>query len=395
MNKTIKCVELMVLCAVLAGCVTGPRNNATLKTCGGPLIQAHRGSRGEFQDNGAAGFAWCVKKGIRGFETDVRFTKDHHLVIMHDGNATRTTTGTGTIEELTLAELKKFNLKYSSEPVPTFEDVIAPLAGRSDTFIEIEMKAYPSAFYTPAVLTDYCRKLHASAAKHLKSGTYAFTCFNLGTLKTMRAVDPTAPLGYIIGDALTQKHIDQAKELGCVSVAPLLKTSKEMVDAAHAAGLTVCLWMVQNEPAWQEAKAKGCDRATSDYPYLLTRAVKQARKKLVVLDLPAPQQTPPTDEKAKAAFTKMKAANAAALAELQKKYTCITYVPESRKAIPAERVRAWAKQQGCMVDDLVFVGEAASFADNQRNASIRQANIDRILVVDEKSFASAISVLLK
>ncbi|MBP3404818.1 MAG: hypothetical protein J6N18_01835, partial [Kiritimatiellae bacterium] len=34
--------------------------NATLKTAGGPLVQAHRGSRGEYEDNAAGGFRWCL-----------------------------------------------------------------------------------------------------------------------------------------------------------------------------------------------------------------------------------------------------------------------------------------------------------------------------------------------
>ena len=72
-----------------------------------PLIQAHRGSRGEYDDNAAGGFARCLARGIRGYETDVRFTKDHALVIMHDSSVSRTTDGKGTVEELTLAEIRK------------------------------------------------------------------------------------------------------------------------------------------------------------------------------------------------------------------------------------------------------------------------------------------------
>ena len=287
MMKAFKVVTAVVLCPlsfVLLAAET-PRN-ATLKTAGGPLIQAHRGSRGEFQDNGAGAFRWCVEKGIRGFETDVRFSKDHELVIMHDGSASRTTDGTGTIEKLTLAELKAMKLKNCSEPVPTFADICAALGGRDDIFLEIEMKAYPSAFYTPEVLSDYCRKLHDEAARLLKPGTYAFTCFDVTTLRTMRSVDAKAPLGYIMG-GLTDEHLKTAAELDCVSVAPTLGTSKEMVDKAHRQGLTVCLWMVQDLEAWKTAKAKGADRVTSDYPHLLDCAVRGNRKRLVAMDLDA------------------------------------------------------------------------------------------------------------
>ena len=135
-----------------------------------PLIQAHRGSRGEYDDNAAGGFARCLARGIRGFETDVRFTKDHALVIMHDSSVSRTTDGKGTVEELTLAEIRKCHINNCSETVPTAEEVMAVLKGRKDTFIELEMKAYPTnPFYTPQVLEEYCRKLNA-AARRLKTG---------------------------------------------------------------------------------------------------------------------------------------------------------------------------------------------------------------------------------
>ena len=157
-----------------------------------PLIQAHRGSRGEYDDNAAGGFAWCLTKGIRGFETDIRFSKDKKLVIMHDSRLDRTTDGTGIVEETDLADIRKCRLQACSESVPTAEEVMEKLRGRTDTFIELEMKAYPSAFYTPEVLDEYCRKLNAAAKAILEPGTYAFTCFNTNTLIAMRKVDPKA-----------------------------------------------------------------------------------------------------------------------------------------------------------------------------------------------------------
>ena len=280
-----------------------------------PLIQAHRGSRGEYDDNAAGGFAWCLTKGIRGFETDVRFTKDHRLVIMHDSHLDRTTDGTGVVEETDFADVRKCRLQACSEPVPTAAEIFMALRGRTDTFIEIEMKAYPSDFYTPAVLEDYCRKLWATAKAFLEPGTYAFTCFNTNTLAMMRRVHPDAKLGYIMGGGLTDAHIATAKALGCMSVAPSLKkTPKEMVDKAHAAGLTVCLWMAQNAADYAEATEKGADRVTSDFPNLLKCAVDGRRKKLVAMDLDATlcQHRSPIPER-----------NLAALGELKKHFKCI------------------------------------------------------------------------
>jgi len=276
----------------VAGCAGVPRTaghppaNATMKTASGPLIQAHRGGRFEHDDNGAGGFARSLASGLRGFETDVRFSKDHELVIMHDPSVSRTTDGKGKVEELTLAELKTCRLQACSEPIPSLAEVLGALQRRDDVFIEIEMKAYPDKFYTPEVLAEYCRKLNATAQANLAPGTYAFTCFNTNTLATMRTVSPDAPLGYIMGK-LSDAHIATAVALGCCSVAPTLGTDREMVEKAHAAGLTVCLWMVQDAEQYAEAKEKGADRVTSDYPHLLDCAVRGERKKVVAMDLDA------------------------------------------------------------------------------------------------------------
>lgn len=251
----------------------------------GPLVQAHRGSRGEYQDNAAGGFAWCLRKGIRGFEVDIRFTRDHRLVIMHDTRMERTTDGTGVVEQLSFDEFRAACLRACPEPPPTLEEILAPLAGRDDVFIELEMKAYPSEFYTDAVLREYCRKLNDVTKAMMKKGTYAFTCFNKKTLETMRDVDADAPLGLIMGKA-SDDDFAFAERIGCISIAPMLKsTSAEDVRRAHKAGITVCLWMVQNAADYAKAKALGANRVTSDYPHLLAEMLAGRRKKVVAMDL--------------------------------------------------------------------------------------------------------------
>ena len=266
---------VFVVAALAAGCAS-PRYpaNAKLNTGSGPLVQAHRGGRAEYDDNALGGFKMCLSRGIKGFELDVRYTTDCVLVVMHDSGLSRTTNGEGNVEDTTFSDLCKLRLKKSSEQVPALSEVLMMMSGREDIFIEIEMKAYPSDFYTPYVLEDYCRRLSDMAKILMKPGTYAFTCFNAKTLATMRKVDPDAPLGLIVGSALEDAHIAKAKELGCCSVAPRVGTTKEMVEKAHRAGLTVCLWMCQDKATWDECAAIGADRVTTDFPLKLSREVQ-------------------------------------------------------------------------------------------------------------------------
>ena len=275
-TATVRLVFGALMAAALAtGCASSRYPaNAKLKTGSGPLVQAHRGGRAEYDDNALGGFKMCRSRGIKGFELDVRYTKDCVLVVMHDESLDRTTNGKGRVEDTTFSDLCKLRLKKSSEQVPSLSEVLMAMGSREDIFVEIEMKAAPSEFYTPYVLKDYCRRLNDMTKVLMKPGTYAFTCFNEKTLATMRKVDPDAPLGFIVGGPLEDAHIAKAKELGCCSVAPRVGTTKEMVEKAHKAGLTVCLWMCQDKATWDECAAVGADRVTTDFPLKLTREVE-------------------------------------------------------------------------------------------------------------------------
>ena len=275
-TATVRLVFGVLMAAALAtGCASSRYPaNAKLKTGSGPLVQAHRGGRAEYDDNALGGFKMCRSRGIKGFELDVRYTKDCVLVVMHDESLDRTTNGKGRVEDTTFSDLCKLRLKKSSEQVPSLSEVLMAMGSREDIFVEIEMKAGPSEFYTPYVLEDYCRRLNDMTKVLMKPGTYAFTCFNEKTLATMRKVDPDAPLGFIVGGPLEDAHIAKAKELGCCSVAPRVGTTKEMVEKAHKAGLTVCLWMCQDKATWDECAAVGADRVTTDFPLKLTSEVE-------------------------------------------------------------------------------------------------------------------------
>jgi len=269
------CLSGIVLAALLCGCQSA-----------GPRILGHRGTRGEYQENCAEATALALKNGIVGFETDIRLTKDGRLVIMHDEKVERVSDGKGVVEELTLEELKKFRLNNSSDQIPTLEEMLAPLRGRKDIFIELEMKS--SKLTKAGRLDEYVDKTFATASRELWPGTYAFTSFDADYLRRMRERHPRARIGLISGRPLSEDLIRQAKDLGCCQVAPVLKgTTRELMERAHDAGLKVTLWMVQNKADWDAARALGADNTTSDYPILLKQAVDGRRKKVVAMDLDA------------------------------------------------------------------------------------------------------------
>lgn len=245
-----------------------------------PMIVSHRGGRREYDDNAVGGFVKCLKAGIRGYETDVRMTKDDGLVIMHDGNVSRTTTGSGDVHAMTLAEVTALKLKQSGENVPTLQQLADVFKGAKGIRVEWEMKENGKSLGSEARLEKYCRQLHDTVVNTMEPGNYTFISFYEDTLKMMHRLYPDAPLGLNVGKFATKEAIDKAVELGCCGVAPLLKgTTKEMVDYAHSKGLVVSLWMIQNEKDYALSRSLGADTNTSDYPLALLKAEREAAAK--------------------------------------------------------------------------------------------------------------------
>ena len=80
-------------------------------------------------ENTLAAFKLAVQQHADAIELDAKLSADGQVVVMHDETVDRTTDGTGWINALTLAELKrldagsKFNPAYQSEKIPTLAEV--------------------------------------------------------------------------------------------------------------------------------------------------------------------------------------------------------------------------------------------------------------------------------
>src|SRR5690606_29972854 len=76
-----------------------------------PLVSLHRGGpTSGYPENALETFAYNASLQPVIVECDVRLSKDSALVLMHDNTLSRTTTGRGSVNERTLAELKKLRL---------------------------------------------------------------------------------------------------------------------------------------------------------------------------------------------------------------------------------------------------------------------------------------------
>lgn len=98
------------------------------------MISAHRGSHLDFPENSLAAIRDAIQIGVDFAEIDIRFTKDKHLVLMHDKNIDRTTNGKGLVSDFTFDEIRKFRLKQkdslTQEIIPTLEEALSTAKGK-------------------------------------------------------------------------------------------------------------------------------------------------------------------------------------------------------------------------------------------------------------------------
>jgi glycerophosphoryl diester phosphodiesterase len=115
-----------------------------------PKTIAHRGDSARLPEQTLAAFAAAAAHGVDMLELDVRRSRDGHLVLMHDATVDRTTTGTGRVDSLSLAELRRldagswFGPAFTGEQVPTLDDVLA-LAETTGVALCIEVKGETAA----------------------------------------------------------------------------------------------------------------------------------------------------------------------------------------------------------------------------------------------------------
>jgi glycerophosphoryl diester phosphodiesterase len=113
-----------------------------------PFVSAHRGGAMKgFPENCIPTFENTLAHSFAVMETDPRYTKDGKIVLFHDADLERTSTGKGRVADLTLAELKELKLKDPEGSVtefrmPTLDEALEWARGK--TILVLDQKDVPA-----------------------------------------------------------------------------------------------------------------------------------------------------------------------------------------------------------------------------------------------------------
>jgi Glycerophosphoryl diester phosphodiesterase len=243
----------------------------------GPLIMAHRGGAREFEENTLSAFKTCYENGIRGYETDVRMTKDGVLVILHDDSLDRTHNATGPVEEKTAAELKDVVSKKGGEKFLFLDDLLDFFADKPGVYLELEMKTSNRKLYPDSRIAEFCQKLHQFAeAKKPKDSIYVYTSFDARPLKEIRSLDADAQTLITASRPLSPEYIELAKSLGVNYIGCQLSgTSRTMVREAQKQGFKVNCWPGHSIEDYFYCLGLGCNVHCTDIPMAVMNVARK------------------------------------------------------------------------------------------------------------------------
>lgn len=233
--------------------------NGHIRPEGSPLtVIAHRGASAVAPENTLVAQEIARRGGADWIENDVQPSRDGIPFILHDATVDRTTDGTGSIRDLTAAQIKAldagswFGPQYVGERVPTLAEQLADLRTRGGNLL-LEIKG------------RHTRDEVATIIKVIRdeqmTGRVFVQSFEVDALRYTFELAPELPLG-LLRSSLDADPVAIARELHLTAYNPdgnALLARPEVVAPLHAAGVAVMAWTMDSAGLWQRLERIGTD----------------------------------------------------------------------------------------------------------------------------------------
>ncbi|MGV0747086.1 glycerophosphodiester phosphodiesterase family protein [Mycolicibacter minnesotensis] len=282
-------IRRALVAAVLMAAVCNPSATATAQPSTFDL-QAHRGGRGETTEESLRAFAKSIELGVSTLELDIVLTRDAQPLVWHDpviepakcadtgpvfaGDPDYPYVGKR-VADLTLAQIRTLDCGHLLPEFPDAEvvpgNVIATLpevfarTGHAGVRYNIETKV--DADNRRQIVDVVLAAVRAAG----QLDAVEIQSFDWRTLPLVRAAEPAVPLVALAEPG--PDPITGAVAVGADIVSPdYAVVDRAFVERAHAAGLRVIPWTVNDADAMRQQIAAGVDGLITDYPSRL-RAV--------------------------------------------------------------------------------------------------------------------------
>jgi glycerophosphoryl diester phosphodiesterase len=237
------------------------------------MVIAHRGASGYAPEHTFPAWDLALQMRADYLEQDLQMTRDGELVVLHDATLDRTTSGSGEVIAHTLAQLEQldagswFAPQFAGVRVPTLRAVFERYGTRANYYIETK---------TPEAAPGMEEKLLALINEFgLREGAVQrrqvlIQSFSTASLLKIQRIDAALPLVQLIDKQFSSAAI--IAQLPAIAeyatgIGPA-RTSVDagLVRAAHAHGLVVHPYTVNDESEMKRLAALGVDGMFSDFP---------------------------------------------------------------------------------------------------------------------------------
>jgi glycerophosphoryl diester phosphodiesterase len=228
------------------------------------LVCGHRGDRVRTPEQTMPAFVEAVRAGADAIELDVQWTKDQRMVLMHDRTVDRTTWSTGTVTDMTYAEIRTcdagswFGPQFRGTQVPALEEVLAFTASYRRLLINVEIK---NPQLTEAQARACLDALDAAGVAHRT----IVSSFDPAALAIFRSVDSQGRISSGLISHGAANTLEQIQESGGTYYMPRWWTlTTNRVNELHAAGIKVWVWPAITEQDFERACALQPDAIVVD-----------------------------------------------------------------------------------------------------------------------------------
>lgn len=233
------------------------------------FIIGHRGMPSRAPENSIEGTILAVESGATHVESDIYITTDGYVVIMHDGNTSRTADRNLPIEGSTLEQLKELNLKssfseYQNLKIPELREYLTALKETNGIAV-IEIKSGRTAVIDATV--EFLRELEMEDQA-------VFISFNSNQLKYLAMTYPEMSGGFLC-TATGEQTVGSTVLSLIKSLRPMNATHNtsygglgpNLLSALRHRGITSWPWTVNTAADFYKLIAIGATAVTTDHAY--------------------------------------------------------------------------------------------------------------------------------
>ncbi len=236
---------------------------------------AHRGFSGRAPENTLAAFSKAIEAGADMIELDVHESKDGELVVIHESDLSRTTSGTGKVGDWMLDELMRldagtsFSPEFSGERIPTLKQALDLVRGHILLNVEIKYDVVRYEIVTEKVLA----LIHTWQMRD----QVILSSFDPRALSHSRKIDPEVKTASLYNEQLHRGMgpVEIMEQVG--SVALNLRhdqVTPDTVARCHEHGRPVAAYTVNRPELMQALFDLEVDALFTDRPDLMIEQVK-------------------------------------------------------------------------------------------------------------------------